>query len=233
MMRKRIDFGYMHQNPPVHRLVERKLRLCAHIGQQIAGLDYDESFAPAILATSLRLSVVLVCQLGVWLFHLDVSNSFQSTPDRNPKTFLWCFTEYLLWFESRFPERQPCCTSCEYSNVAAHKMAMLMLKYVQGRVDAILQWKHAIEEVLIGELGLVPNRADSCVSSGRVQGKLVFISRATDDFLIGSTIKEGHHLILQMLSFNADGSKRWAIHDMAWLPISLAFTSFNLLTRSL
>jgi hypothetical protein len=96
-------------------------------------------------------------------------------------------TAYLLWFESRFPERHAALRAKD-PNVAAHEIAMLMLKYVQGRVDASLQWKHAIEEVLIGELGLVPNRADSCIYSGRVQGELVFISRATDDFLIGSTM---------------------------------------------
>ena len=68
--------------------------------------------------------------------------------------------------------------------------------------------ENAIEEILIGELGLVPNRADSCVYSGRVQGELVFISRATDDFLVGSTIK-GYRLVLDMLRFKADGAKRW------------------------
>jgi hypothetical protein len=154
---------------------------------------------------------VLACHLGVWLFHLDVSNAFQSTPDRNPKTFLRCFPEYLLWFESRFPERHAALRA-KYPNVAAHEMAMLMLKYVQGRVDASLQWKHAIEEVLIDELGLVPNRADSCVYSGRVQGELVFISPATDNFLVGSTIK-GYRLVLQMLRFKASGAKRWEIHS--------------------
>jgi hypothetical protein len=37
-----------HKTDEFNRLVERKLRLCAHGGQQIAGLDYDESYAPAI-----------------------------------------------------------------------------------------------------------------------------------------------------------------------------------------
>jgi hypothetical protein len=98
------------------------------------------------------------------------------------------FPEYLLWFESQFPSRYA--TFCkEHPNAEAHDLAMLMLKYVQGRVDASLQWKHAIEEVLINELGLVPNRADSCVYCGRIQVKLIFISRATDDFLVGTTYK--------------------------------------------
>jgi hypothetical protein len=200
-----------HKLDEHNRLVERKLRLCAHGGQQIAGLDYDESYAPAILATSFRLTVVMACHLGVWLFHLDVSNAFQSTPDRDPKTFLRCFPEYLLWFESRFPAKYAALRK-RHPTVEAHDLAMLMLKYVQGRVDASLQWKHAIEEVLIDELGLVPNRADSCVYTGRVEGELVFISRATDDFLVGSTIK-GYRLILKMLRFRSTGEKRWEIHD--------------------
>ena len=200
-----------HKTDEYNRLVERKLRLCAHGGQQIAGVDYDESYAPAILATSFRLCIVMACHLGLWLWHLDVSNAFQSTPDPDGKTFLRCFPEYLLWFADRFPA-QHAAFLVEHPDTPAHELAVLMLKYVQGRVDASLKWKHAIEDVLIGELGLTPNRADSCVYSGRIQGDPIFIARATDDFLCGTT-KKGYLAVLHTLRFNPDGSKRWIIHD--------------------
>jgi hypothetical protein len=41
-----------HKLDEFNWLVERKLRGCAPGGEQIAGLDYDESYAPAILATT-------------------------------------------------------------------------------------------------------------------------------------------------------------------------------------
>jgi hypothetical protein len=127
-----------HKNDEHNRLVESKLRLCAHGGQQIAGLDYDESYAPVILATSFPLTVVLACHLGLWLYHLDVSNAFQSTVDKDPKTFLRCFPEYLLWFESRHPTAYADLQRT-HPDTSAHEFALLMLKYVQGRVDASLQ----------------------------------------------------------------------------------------------
>ena len=42
-----------HKLDEFNRLEERKVRLCAHGGQQLPGLDYDESKAPAILGASL------------------------------------------------------------------------------------------------------------------------------------------------------------------------------------
>jgi hypothetical protein len=140
-----------HKTDEFNRLLERELRLCAHGGQQIAGLDYDEPYAPAILATSFRLTVVLACHLGLWLYHLDVSNAFQSTIDKDPKTFLRCFPEYLLWFESRHPSAYADLRR-RHPHTPAHEFAMLMLKYVQGHVDTSLQWKHVIEDVLITKL---------------------------------------------------------------------------------
>ena len=64
---------------------------------------------------------------------------------------------------------------------------MLMCKYVQGRVDASLKWKEAIDEVLIGILGLTVNCADSSINSGIVEGNPVILGHATDDFLIATT----------------------------------------------
>jgi hypothetical protein len=184
-----------HKLDEYNRLFEQKVRLCAHGGHQIAGLDYEESYAPTILATSFRLTVVLACHLGLWLYHLDVSNAFQSTIDEDPNLFLQCFPEYLLWFESRHPTAYADLRS-KHPDTPPHEFALLMLKYVQGRVDASLQWKHAIEEILITELQLVPNQADSCMYSGsRVEGEIIIIGRATDDFLIASTYK-GYQILL-------------------------------------
>jgi hypothetical protein len=42
-----------------NRLAERKVRVCPDGSKQIQGLDYDESYAPAILLTTLRIQIAL------------------------------------------------------------------------------------------------------------------------------------------------------------------------------
>ena len=83
-----------HKLDEFNRLEERKLRLCAHGGQQLPGIDYDESYAPAILGASMRMLVALSAWLGLRLFYADVSNAFQSTPDE---------TQFCLLYTSPSP----------------------------------------------------------------------------------------------------------------------------------
>ena len=70
-----------HKLDEMNRLLERKVRLCANGSQQVAGLNFDKSYAPAILASSLCMLCSVACWLRVTLWHVDVSNAFQSTPD--------------------------------------------------------------------------------------------------------------------------------------------------------
>jgi len=61
-------------------LVERKVQLCVNSSQQIEGLDYDESYAPTILAASICILVVVACEytyVGVQLYHIDIKNAFK------------------------------------------------------------------------------------------------------------------------------------------------------------
>lgn len=84
---------------------------------------------------------------------------------------------------------------------------------MQGRVDASQQWKILIETVLIGEMGIVPNRADACMHSGRVAGDVFIVGRATDNFLVATT-PPGCAVFLQALCFTIlEGEARWKIHD--------------------
>ena len=48
--------------------------------KQIQGLDYDESYAPVILSTTLCMQIALSAILGLPMWHMDVPNAFQSTP---------------------------------------------------------------------------------------------------------------------------------------------------------
>ena len=147
-----------------NRLDERKVRMCANGSQQSQGIDYDEAYAPAILSITIRVEIALCNHLGLPMWHIDVSNAFQSTPAplaAGQVIYIRCFPEYLLWLETQHPEL-----------------------WIQ-----IPPEKHEAEKVLVKELGLVPNRADPCFYSGIIEGEMVLVGRATDDLLIGGSEK--------------------------------------------
>jgi hypothetical protein len=58
-------------------------RICACVngGLHIKGKDYDKSYAHTILSPSLEIITDVACCLMLLLFHFDIHNAFQSTPD--------------------------------------------------------------------------------------------------------------------------------------------------------
>jgi hypothetical protein len=60
----------------------RKIRICVNGGLQIQGQDYDESYAHTILSQSLKIIIAVACCLSWMLYHFDIHNAFQSTPDK-------------------------------------------------------------------------------------------------------------------------------------------------------
>jgi hypothetical protein len=59
----------------------RKTRVCVNGSVQIQGRDYEESYTPTLLAPSTKILISVACYLNWRLFHFDVHNAFQSTPD--------------------------------------------------------------------------------------------------------------------------------------------------------
>jgi hypothetical protein len=141
--------------------------MCANGSKHIQGLDYDESYAPASLATTLRIQVTLSVMLGLPMWHMDVSNAFQSTPApvvEGKCIWLRCFPEYLYWLKEKHPELWKKVDE-KAKTTPAHLLALKMFKMVQYRVDASRKLKELIENVLMHSdhgLGLTPNRADPC-----------------------------------------------------------------------
>jgi hypothetical protein len=60
----------------------RKIRICVNGGLQIQGKDYDESYTHTILSQLLKIIVAIACYLSWNLYHFDIHNAFQSTPDQ-------------------------------------------------------------------------------------------------------------------------------------------------------
>jgi hypothetical protein len=141
--------------------------MCANGSKQIQGLDYDESYAPAILGTTLRVQIALSVMLGLLLWHMDVYNAFQSTPapvvEGGKRIGLRCFPEYLMWLKEKHPAlwKQ---VDKKAATLPAHLLALEMFKMVQGCVDALRTWQELIENSLLHKshgLCLAPNRVES------------------------------------------------------------------------
>jgi hypothetical protein len=59
----------------------RKTQICVNGSVQIQGREYEESYTSALLALSTKILIAVACYLDWQLFHFDVHNAFQSTPD--------------------------------------------------------------------------------------------------------------------------------------------------------
>jgi hypothetical protein len=125
--------------------------MCANGSNQIQGLDYDESYAPAILGTTLRIQIALSISLCLPMWHLDISNAFRSTaaPIHEGKhIWLRCFPEYLAWLQEKHPDLW-IQVDAKVKLMPPRLLALEMFKMVQGRVDASHKWKELIEKILM------------------------------------------------------------------------------------
>ena len=85
---------------------DRKVRLCVNGSYQVKGVDYTESFAPTILAMSIKVFLAIGTYMHYNFYHLDISNAFQNTPAppnaAGNRIWLKVFPEYMLWYQTRF-----------------------------------------------------------------------------------------------------------------------------------
>ncbi len=83
---------------------KRKVRLWVNGSYQRRGIDFLESFAPTILAISIKVFIAVALHLNCDLYHIDISNAFQNTPAPPNATghrlWLHIFPEYVEWYKS-------------------------------------------------------------------------------------------------------------------------------------
>jgi hypothetical protein len=189
----------------------RKIRVCVNGGLQIQGKDYDESYAHTILSQSLKIIIAVGCCLRWSIFHFDIHNAFQSTPDdgdiHGNRSWLQISSIWLEYIRESKPEWWPQIELLLQKH-SVNELAVEMYKFVQGRVDASRKWGEHVEEVIFKELGLLPNRADPAVYSGIFQGDQVILGRATDDFLCACASEATYKAILIVFE------KHWKVHAL-------------------
>jgi hypothetical protein len=150
--------------------------------------------------------------LGLPLWHMDVSNAFQSTPApvvEGKRIWLRCFPEYLIWLKEKHPDLWKQVDE-KAKTQPAHLLALEMFKMVEGCVDASRKWQELIEKILMHEdhgLCLISNQADPYFYTGMIDGSPVLISQATDYFLVSSSRTVYFKILVTMKKAG------WKMHD--------------------
>jgi hypothetical protein len=149
----------------------RKNCICVNGGLQIQGKDYDGSYTHTILSQYLKIIIAIACCLSWMLFHFDIHNGFQSTPDQGNingnLSWLRISDIWLNYIRENKLEWWPQVEQLLKTH-SVDELAVEMFKFVQGQVDASRKWGEHVEEMNFNKLGLLPNHADPGVYSGIV-----------------------------------------------------------------
>jgi hypothetical protein len=187
------------------------IRVCVPGGLQVKGKDYEESYAHTILSHSLKIIIAVACCLAWLLFHFDIHNAFQSTPDAGDihgnRSWLQINHLWLDYIRECKPEMWTKVSDLLQTH-SVDELAVEMFKFVQGRVDASRKWGEHIEAVIFTDFGLLPNRADPAVYSGIFQGNAVILGQATDDFLCACEHETTYLAIVAVFE------QRWTVHAL-------------------
>jgi hypothetical protein len=197
-------------------------RICVNGSVQIQGRDYEESYTPILLAPLTKILIAIACYLNWQLFHFDVHNAFQSTPDpgdiHGNRAYLRVNREWLEYIKLHKLDwwRE---VKDLLSTHSPGELAVKIFMFVQGRaLDVSLMWAIEVEDFIANGLKLVANRANPCVYSGIVNGHPVILGRATDDFLCAcESIETYDYIVTQFCT-------KWKIHSLG---IVRTFFSLN------
>jgi hypothetical protein len=141
------------------QVVAHKIRVCVNGGLQIQCKDYNKSYAHTILSQSLKIIVAVGCCLAWLLFHFDIHNAFQSTPDdgdiHGNRSWLRINSLWLEYIRECKPDWWPQVQSLLKKH-SVNDLAIEMYKFVQGRVDASRKWGKMLKKSSSKNLGLYP-----------------------------------------------------------------------------
>ena len=157
-------FQTKHEPTPDGRTSKRyKARLVARGFSQIEGVDYNETYAPVVKFTSVRILLATVTVLGLFLHQMDVKTAFLNG-DLDETVYM----EQPEGFKVKGKETWVC----------------RLLKAIYGLKQASRQWYLKMDDFLTNHLHLSRNPADECLYSGCQNGSVLIIALYVDDLLI-------------------------------------------------
>jgi hypothetical protein len=156
-------------------IIKRKARLVARGFNQIAGLEYDETYASVVRMESFRMTVAIAASRGYSIWGRDIVAAYLYAPTR--------FTTYV----------RPPPGAIRPEGLDPMKTYVWVLdKSLYGTMDAGHNFQHEV----VGSfesLGYYRSLADPCIHSRSTDGAHTITSTYTDDiFGISSTRSAGH-----------------------------------------
>ena len=149
------------------KLVEAAIgRLVARGFQQVAGLDYSETYAPVIKFTTIRLLLALVAHFDLELHQMDVVTAFLNG-DLDEDIYM--------------EQPEGCVDKSKPDHVCK------LLKAIYGLKQAHRMWHRKIDDFLLVELGFKTSRSDPCLYIKREGDVIMIIALYVDDLLLAGT----------------------------------------------
>jgi hypothetical protein len=135
-------------------IAKYKARLCVREFTQKAEIDYQETFAPVLKHTSLRLLFSIVAKEDLEMKQADVET-----------TFLLSSLEEDLYM------------------TLLNGTVVKLNKSIYGLKQAPRVWNSTIQNILIG-FGLQPTPQDPCIYHGIVNGQKFYLGLYVDDLIL-------------------------------------------------
>jgi hypothetical protein len=149
-----------------HRVVKRnKARLVAKGYAQVAGLDFEETFALVARLESIRVLLAYAAHHSFKLFQMDVKSVFLNGPIKEKV----CMEQSLGFEDDRYPDH-------------VYKLS----KALYGLKQALRAWYECLRDFLISNAFKV-RKADPTLFTKTCNGDLIVCQIYVDDIIFGST----------------------------------------------
>ena len=148
------------------------MRLVARGFSQIHGVDYDETFAPVVRITSLRIFLAIACHLDYRLTHVDVKGAFLNAD-----------LEEELYLE--IPEGLEIHASLMkgFDVLSQDELCLLLLKNLYGLKQAGRSWYRMLNDFLT-KYGFERSPVDNCIYIYRKGNGYMALMAYVDDIVI-------------------------------------------------
>lgn len=198
--RKVVDCRWVFKIKPgdQNRPARYKARLCARGFTQIYGIDFDETYAPVVKFTSIRVFLTKAILMKMTIHQMDVVTAFLNAP----------------LDEEIFMRQAP-----GFAETGKEHLVCKLNRSIYGLKQSPRQWNKVIDDFLKKE-GFRVIDADCCIYLKNRDSKTIMVSLYVDDLMIASNCKN------LCSSLNANLSKRFEMKDLGRVQVCLGL-EFN------
>lgn len=191
--KRRIDTGEIYKH---------KARINLHGGRQIYGQDFDETFAPVVMWTTVRLALILVVTQGWYSLQMDFVQAYPQADIERPT-----YMSIPKGFHTEVPG----------------KWVIQLVKNLYGQRQAGRVWNTHMHNGLL-QLGYQPSAQDPCLYYHKLGILLVYV----DDTIIISPTEVGLEEMFKSISMVFEVTSEGNLADFLGVKVTREKGHFNL-----